>query len=128
MAESSFDINVDEAANLESLAEIELVVEEIIRSGSLIYQALSDGRAEDASDELDRLRSTGVSSYFSTLTLAAIEQQKSKARSADLEAISLAQYITNALPIFMSMLVIVTLLIIVLFSRSLPDALCQRTA
>ena len=118
-AEVAFDQNASEGEELESLVEIERAVEEIIRVGGQINQALGDRRTEDARNELNKLRSTGVAAYFNKLVLAAIDEQKREARSADQDAIALARYITNLLPVFMSVLVLITLLVIYLFSRSL---------
>ena len=117
--EAALDQNAGEGEESASLAEIERVVEEIILASARIRQALAEGRKGDAGDELNRLRSTGVAGNFSSMITAAIDEQKRKARSADQDAIALARYITNLLPVIMSVLVIVTLLVLFLFSRSL---------
>lgn len=118
-AEVAFEQNTSQGEELESLGEIERAIEEIIRSSALIEQALEEGRTEDAAAELGRLKSTGVVRYFSNLVITAFDEQKREARNADREAIALASYITNLLPIFMSVLVVITLFVIFLFSRSL---------
>jgi signal transduction histidine kinase len=118
-AEVAIDQNAAEAEELESLVEIERVVEEIIRSSALISQALADGRRLDASNELSRLRGSGITGHFSSLIIAALEEQKREARAADQDAIELTLHITNLLPIFMTVVVIITLLVIFLISRSL---------
>jgi two-component system OmpR family sensor kinase len=118
-AEVAFDQNASQGEELESLVEIERAVEEIIRSSALIDQALVDGKTGDAADELNKLRSTGVAGYFSSLVITAFDEQKREARNADRDAVALANYITNLLPIFMSVLVVITLFVIFLFSRSL---------
>ena len=100
-AEVAIDRNAAEGVELESLVEIERVVEEIIRTSSLISQALVEGRTGNASDELNRLRSTGIAGHFSSLIIAAIEEQKREVQSADQVAIELARYITNLLPVLM---------------------------
>jgi two-component system OmpR family sensor kinase len=117
--EVHFDQNAGEGGESESLVEIEGMVEEIILASALISQALAEGRTGDASDELSRLRRTGVAGNFSSLIIAAIDKQKRKARTADQDAITLARYITDLLPVIMSVLVIITLLVLFLFSRSL---------
>ncbi len=122
-AEVAFKQNAGEGKELETLVEIERVVEEIIRSSAQIDQALVEGRVSDASDELNRVRSSGVTGYFSSLVFAAIEEQKREAKSADREAISLAHYINNLLPVLMTILLIIVLGIIILFSRSLTRSL-----
>jgi signal transduction histidine kinase len=118
-AEVAFNQDASKGEDLESLVEIERVVEEIIRSSTSIHQALADGRKGDANDELNRLRSTGVADYFSTLVIAAIDDQKHQVRNADRDAIALARYITDLLPIFVTVLAAITLLVTFLFSRSL---------
>jgi signal transduction histidine kinase len=122
-AEVAFDQNANEGEELEALVEIERVVEEIIRTSAGIDQALVEGRTSDAREELNRLRSAGVAGYFSSLVITAIDEQKREARNADQDAIELAMYITNLLPIFMTALVFITLLVIFLFSRSLTRSL-----
>jgi signal transduction histidine kinase len=117
--ENPNDQNVSAGAKLESLVEIERVVEEIIRSSALIDQALTDGRRSDAANELSRLRNSGVARYFSSLVITAFDEQRREARNADRDADELASYITDLLPVFMSILVVITLFVIFLFSRSL---------
>jgi signal transduction histidine kinase len=119
VAEAAFEGNSSKGEELEYLEEIERAVEEIIRSSELINQALEEGRTGDAADELHKLRSTGVAGYFSNLVITAFDEQKREARNADRDAVALASYITNLLPVFMSVLVIITLFVIFLFSRSL---------
>ncbi len=117
--EVAFDQNAGGGEELESLVEIERAVEEIIRSSALIDQALRDGETKIAADELNRLRNTGVARYFSSLVITAFDEQKREARNADRDAVALASYITNLLPVFMSVLVVITLFVIFMFSRSL---------
>jgi signal transduction histidine kinase len=115
----AFDQKAGEGKDPEPIVEIERVVEEIIGASALINQALVEGRADDASDELNKLRGTGVAAYFSSLIIAAINEQKREARRVDQDAIALAHHITDLLPIFMYALVIITLLVMYLLSRSI---------
>ena len=115
----AFDQKAGEGKDPEPIVEIERVVEEIIGASALINQAMVEGRADDASDELNKLRGTGVAAYFSSLIIAAINEQKREARRVDQDAIALAHHITDLLPIFMYALVIITLLVMYLLSRSI---------
>jgi signal transduction histidine kinase len=118
-AELAFARQPGESEELEALVDIERVVEEIIRSGAAIDQALAENRRTDASDELSRLRGSGVAGHFNNLVLQAIREQQTEVDNADTEAIELAHYITRVLPVFMFVLVVITLLLIYTFSRSL---------
>jgi signal transduction histidine kinase len=121
-SELAFSQNPGESDELETLVDIERVVEEIIRSSAVISQAMLEGRQEDAATELDRLRGSGVSGFFSSLVEAAIDEQRREVRIADENAIELARYITRVLPVIMSVLVIITLLLVFRFSRSLRNS------
>ena len=118
-ARLAFDQNTSQSEELEALVDIERVVEEIIRSSGLINQALAEGRQSDATRELTRLSSAGVAGYFDSLIKEAIDVQRREVISADQDAIALSGYITKVLPIFMSLLVVLTLVIVFLFSRGL---------
>jgi signal transduction histidine kinase len=117
--EVAFDGSSSTGQDLETLVDIERVVEEIIRSGGLVHAALAEGRVADASTELNRLHSSGVAGHFSGLIEMAIKEQNREVRIADEQAISLARYITKILPTIMSILVIITLVAVITFSRSL---------
>lgn len=117
--ELAFEQSASDGGELESLAEIERVVERIIRTSERINQALASGNPELAMDELTELRNTGVAAYFNRLIITAIDAQERKARTADQDAIALARYIKSVLPVFIFVLVAVTLLTTWLFSRSL---------
>jgi signal transduction histidine kinase len=118
-AELAFDRGDATGGELETLVDIERVVEEIIRSRGVIYEALAQGRIKEAEAELSRLRSAGVAGHFSTLVRAAVDAQSKQAVSSEQNAIDLARYITKVLPVFVSLLVVVTLVVLTLFSRSL---------
>lgn len=118
-AEVAFDANAGEEQELEALVEIERLVEEVIRSGAGIRRALADGRIQDAEADLERLRTSGLAGHFSNLVAITIEEQRQEARGTGENAIALADYITKVLPIFMSVLAVLTLFMVYLFSRSL---------
>jgi two-component system OmpR family sensor kinase len=118
-AELAFDQDASDVQKLEALEEIERVVEEVIRAGGVIHEALGAGRASDAATELDRLRSSGITGHFDNLIAVELQQHRLEARIASEEAITLAHYITGVLPIFMTVLVLLTLVTVMLFSRSL---------
>lgn len=118
-SEVAFDGDTGEGQDLEILGDIERVVEEIIRSGGLIHTALADGRQADGANELDRLRNSGVAGHFSGLIESAIADQRREVRLADEKAIALAEYVSRVLPAVMSILVVLTLLAVFVFSRSL---------
>lgn len=118
-AEVAFDRSAAGGAELEALVDIERIVEEIIRGRGVINEALAEGRSGEAADELSRLRSAGVSGYFSALVDNALEDQKQEVVRSEEDAIALAHYITRVLPIIVAVLAIITLLVLVVFSRSL---------
>lgn len=118
-AEVAFDGDLSEGQDLEILGDIERVVEEIIRSSGLINTALEADRQAEGANELNRLRSSGVAGHFSGLIESAIAEQRREVRLADEKAIALAQYVSQILPTVMSILVILTLLAVFVFSRSL---------
>lgn len=111
--------NPGESLELEELVDIERVVEDIIRSSAAINLALAENRQDDANEELIRLRGTGVAGYFNGLVLTAINVQRSDVLSADREVLDQARYVTTVLPTIMSILVVITLLVVFRFSRSL---------
>jgi signal transduction histidine kinase len=118
-AELAFARDAGNVQKLEALVEIERVVEEVIRAGGTIHQALDEQRIADAREELGRLRGTGITGHFNNLIAAVLEEQRLEATGADADAIALARYITRMLPVFMAILVVLTLLMVVFFSRSL---------
>lgn len=115
----AFDGTSYAGGDLETLVDIERVVEEIIRSGGLIHASLDENRVTDARDQLNQLRSTGIAGHFSSLIEVAIAEQRKQVRAADQETIALAQYITTVLPVYMTIMVVFTLLAVFVFSRSL---------
>ena len=115
----------DSGEELEQVVEIERLVEEIIRTSELIEQALRDGRAGDARNELEMLRNSGVAEDFSTLIVAATADHKIESHSMDREATGLSRYVTKLMPILMGVLVLTTLFFIFVLSRKLNRAVSE---
>ena len=88
-------------------------------TSEVIEQALKDGRAEAARDELDILRNSGVAEDFSVLIGAATAGHAIESHSMDRESTGLTRYITRPMPILMGALVLITLFFIFVLSRNL---------
>ena len=110
---------------MEVLNEMESLIEIIIASGETIRTALEEQRPGDARGELEQLRSTGTAELFSELMLETLAASNKKLAEANVETISLAQYITGVLPLFMLTLVGLTGMIAWLFSRSLTRSVSE---
>jgi signal transduction histidine kinase len=118
-SEAAFNADASEGQELETLVEIERLVEEVIRAGAAIRQSLAEGANRAAEEELRRLRTSGLAGHFNNLVAGTLEEQRLDARGAGSEAIQLADYITRVLPLVMAVLAVITLLTIYFFSRSL---------
>ena len=122
--EVEFDVGGDAGEELEHVVEIERLVEEIIRTSEVIEQALKDGRAGDARNELEMLRNSGVAEDFSNLINTTTADHKVESHSRDQEAFGLTRYIARLMPILMGALVLITLFFIFVLSwSSLPSSL-----
>lgn len=108
-----------EIAELETLEDIERLVEEVLRRGEQINLALAAGDQERARIELSSLRHADVANLFNSLIDRALAEQRQEARYADEQAIALAHYITRVLPVFVIVLVTVTLVAVFFFTGSL---------
>ena len=108
-----------ETGEMETLNEMEGLVEAIIVSGEIIRTALEEQRPEDARAELEQLHSTGTAEVFNELMLETLAASNKKLVDANTETISLAHYITGVLPLFMATLAGLTAVIAWLFSRGL---------
>jgi signal transduction histidine kinase len=115
--------NVGENGELATLHELEVMVEEIIRASALIDQALVERRTKDARNEWDRLTSSGIPSDFVRLINSTIEDQILAIQSISKETMAHAQYIARQLPVLISVIVIVSLVLVWLVSRSLTRSL-----
>jgi len=105
--------------DMASLDELGTIVEQIIRSGETIRQALESGQGAIARAELVNLHNNGTEEFFNELTSQTLEARIKALSDANAEAISLAHYITGVLPLFMLALAGFTALIAWLFSRGL---------
>lgn len=112
----SAEINTRE---IEDLDELESLVETIIGSGETIRLALDASNVGAAFAEAGRLRSEGTVELFSALMDETLAASARKVEVANRQAISLSNYITGVLPLFMLALAGLTGLIAWLFSRSL---------
>jgi len=117
MAEVTFGWNTYEGGEPTFLVDIERQVEELIRSGALIEQALKDGRSGDAQSEMDSLRSTGFADNFISLVNKAISDQRFQLRNMNRESSPLLRDINRFLPILIVVVAAITFFIIVLLSR-----------
>ncbi len=107
------------AAEMETLNEMERLVEVIIASGEIIRIALEEQRPTDARAELEKLRSSGTAEIFEDLMTDTLAASRNKLVEANTETVSLAHYITGVLPLLMLTLVGATTIIAWLFSRNL---------
>jgi len=114
-----------EAGEMDILGEMESLVETIIASGETIRAALEEQRPGDARVELERLVSTGTVGVFNELMTETLAASRKKLARANTETISLAQYITGVLPLFMLALIGLTSLIAWLFSQSLTRSVSE---
>jgi len=115
----------DQTGEIERLNEIERHVEVIIASGETILAAFEEQRPDDAKAELEQFRSSGTAEIFDELMLEALALSRTKLADANTETISLADYITGVLPLFMLTLAGLTAMIAWLFSRNLTRSVNQ---
>jgi signal transduction histidine kinase len=108
-----------EIAELETLEDIERLVDEVIRRGDQIHEALANGNPELARAQINYLRQGGIAQLFKELVDRALADQREEVRQADEQAIALAHYITRALPLFVIVLVTITLIAVYFFTSSL---------
>lgn len=108
---------------MERLADIENALEQIISAGTSINLAMTGGHPEESRAELERLREEGAISRFSGLITQAITEQSGEVESAHTRALALASYVTGVLPVLMSIMVVITLAVVYLFSRSLRGSI-----
>jgi two-component system OmpR family sensor kinase len=107
------------ADELERLADIEQVVGQIFGVGDEIAASLAAGQTRAAASALQRLHDEGRVTQFAQMTDSAIADHGEAARRSQVAAVDLAGYITGILPILMTIVVVVTLTLVWLFSRGL---------
>jgi signal transduction histidine kinase len=98
---------------------MESLVESIIRSGEVVRIALEEDRPGFARAESDALHAAGTVAMFNELMSVTLVERARELNEANQESISLANYITGVLPLFMLALAALTAMIAWLFSRSL---------
>jgi len=103
----------------EILTELKIVIEAIIDAGQTIYLALQAGDLDKAQLELQKLHASGTLQIYNDMMAETLTANQKEVDLANKEAISLSQYITRALPIFMLILIAATVLVAWLFSRGL---------
>lgn len=108
-----------DSASTERLTELTAVIESIIAAGQSVYLALQDDDVDKAQLELQTLHASGTLQLYDDMMTESLEANQKEVDFANQEAISLSQYITRALPIFMLLLIAATVLVAWLFSRSL---------
>lgn len=111
-----FEGQSDEMAVLD---EMELLVETFINTGESIRTALDEQRPGDAVAQSRELRGSGLTLVFNELMSETLDLRTRALREANSETISLADYITGVLPLFMLTLAGFTAMVAWLFSRDL---------
>jgi signal transduction histidine kinase len=124
-AEIAFGWNTYEGGEPEFLVEIEHRVEELIRAGALIEQALKDGRSQVARAELDRLRNAGFADNFINLINAASSDQRLQLRNMGEEVPQLIRKINTLMPILLVVLMTLTFMIAFMLSRHLTRSISE---
>lgn len=103
----------------EMLVELKAVIEAIIDTGQTIYLALQEGDVDKAQLDLQKLHASGRLQVYNDMMSETLAANQKEVELANNEAISLSQYITRALPVFMLILIAATVLVAWLFSRGL---------
>lgn len=122
-SEVAFVKGGNEALELDALVEIERAVEQIAEAANAIDAALLLGEPPAAAVALNQLRNDGVPGRFESLIEQAIEEQYTEAQQSQRNALGLTNFITNLLPIGVTLLVVFTGFMVYLFSRSLTLSL-----
>jgi signal transduction histidine kinase len=107
---------IDENAVLD---ELEGMLESIFDRGEAIRASLETQQAGNPRAEAERLSNVSATEIFNELMNEILADREKVVSDANAEAVSLANYITGVLPLFMIALVGFTTLIAWLFSRSL---------
>ena len=107
------------AGNLEVLDEIEVLIESIVASGEAIQLAMDEQDVDSMLATASDLRNSGITQVLQGLMSEALASRVRELEEANSESVSLARYITGVLPLFMLMLVGITVTMTWFFSRSL---------
>jgi len=123
VAEVALNASEQEIRELEALEDVEILVEEVLRTGETVSDLLAAGDATGAESQMQRLRSSGLSDLFNSLIAGPVARQKSEALAAEQKVIDLARYITQVLPVFVGVLIVLTVLVVMFFSSSLTRSI-----
>jgi signal transduction histidine kinase len=108
-----------DGSRLEVLDELESLIDQIIDAGQRVYLALQAGDNNTAGLELQKLQASGTLQLFNDMMQETLMANQQEVALANKEAITLSRYITRVLPIFMLLLIAVTVIVAWLFSRNL---------
>ena len=122
-AEIAFVEKGNEELELDALAEIERTVEDILKAADAIDAAFLLGNLDAAAATLTKLGNDGLPGRFGNLSGLAIEEQRGEAQRAHQNAMALVERTTRLLPLGVFTLVVFTVLMVWLFSRSLTRSL-----
>ena len=121
--EASGRQDADAGPELSALDEIGKVVEQIIESTGPINDLLGEGRKPEADAQLAQFHSNNYAGEFKALLTATITQRQNVVDSTHEQAVTLARYITRILPPLMIVLVVVTVIMVYLFSKDLTHSI-----
>ena len=109
----------DAANRLEQLADIELVLEQILQARQSVSGFLQVGDSEAADEARVRFHRARLAALFSQMVDQVIAERREEVRQAQVGAIGLAGYLTGLMPLFAAILIVFTVLMAWLFSRRL---------
>lgn len=108
-----------DTSRVEVLGDLEGLVDQVIDSGQRVYLALQAADSDSAGVELQKLQASGTLQLFNDLMQETLAANQQEVELANNEAISLSQYITRVLPVFMLLLILATVFVAWVFSRNL---------
>ncbi len=109
----------DSADRLQQLDDIEQVLEQIFEARQAVSDRLLAGDETAANEARSGLREAGLVTLFSQMAEQAIDERREEVRQAQVGAIGLAEYVSGLMPLFAAVLIVLTVLMAWLFSRSL---------
>ncbi len=109
----------DSAGRLERLADIEQVLGQILQAHEAVSQNLQAGQPEAAAEMRSYVQEAGLVALFGQMTDSAIADRREEVRRAQAGAIGLASYLSGLMPLFAVALIVLTVAMAWLFSRSL---------
>ncbi len=130
-AEVAFVDDEQEVLELDYLAEIERLVEQIIRASVRVRAAVRDDRPEEAAIELKELRDDAVVVRFNELINVVLAEEQQEVLQTDEQAKQLGDFVATILPIAILIAIFVGAWMAVVLSRGLTrsvDALRAAAA